>query len=189
VVAEVAKEVGALTVAVVTRPFPFEGLTRKRQADGHEGAAEPRDTIIVIPNEKLLLIAGRTCASSRRSARWTTSFSRRSAGSPSWSRGPATSTSIRRREDDHVGDGRGADGDGAASGQNRAVAAAEKAISSPLLEDVSIRGARGVLINITAGTSLSLSEVNDAASLVREEASDEANIIFGTVIDETLGMS
>jgi cell division protein FtsZ len=78
-------------------------------------------------------------------------------------------------------------GTGAASGQNRAVAAAEKAISSPLLEDVSIRGARGVLINITAGTSLSLSEVNDAASLVREEASDEANIIFGTVIDETLG--
>jgi len=78
-------------------------------------------------------------------------------------------------------------GTGAASGQNRAVAAAEKAISSPLLEDVSIRGARGILINITAGTSLSLSEVNDAASLVREEASDEANIIFGTVIDETLG--
>jgi cell division protein FtsZ len=78
-------------------------------------------------------------------------------------------------------------GTGAATGQNRAMAAAEKAISSPLLEDVSIRGARGVLINITAGTSLSLSEVNEAASLIREEASDEANIIFGTVIDESMG--
>jgi cell division protein FtsZ len=78
-------------------------------------------------------------------------------------------------------------GTGCASGQNRAVAAAEKAISSPLLEDVSIRGARGVLINITAGPSLSLSEVNEAASLIREEADDDANIIFGTVIDEGLG--
>jgi len=100
---------------------------------------------------------------------------------------PGTSTSTSRREDDHVGHGGGPHGHGRGLGQNRAVAAAEKAISSPLLEDVSIRGARGVLINITAGASLSLSEVNEAASLIREEASDEANIIFGTVIDDALG--
>jgi len=77
-------------------------------------------------------------------------------------------------------------GTGNAEGQNRAMAAAEKAISSPLLEDVSIRGARGVLFNITAGPSLSMSEVHEAASLIQEEADDEANIIFGTVIDETM---
>jgi cell division protein FtsZ len=189
VVAEVAKEVGALTVAIVTRPFPFEGLTRKRQADG--GTKELRcivDTIIVIPNEKLLLIAGKEM-------RFVEAF--RKADDVLFQAVRGISELITKPGYINLdfadvktimsGMGVALMGTGAASGQNRAVAAAEKAISSPLLEDVSIRGARGVLINITAGPSLSLSEVNDAASLVREEASDEANIIFGTVIDETLG--
>ena len=189
VVAEVAKEVGALTVAVVTRPFSFEGLTRKRQADG--GTKELRglvDTIIVIPNEKLLLIAGKEM-------RFVDAF--RKVDDVLFQAVRGISELVTRpgyinldfADVKTVMSGMGVApmGTGAATGQNRAMAAAEKAISSPLLEDVSIRGARGVLINITAGTSLSLSEVNEAASLIREEASDEANIIFGTVIDETMG--
>ena len=189
VVAEVAKEVGALIVAVVTRPFSFEGLTRKRQADG--GTKELRglvDTIIVIPNEKLLLIAGKEM-------RFVDAF--RKVDDVLFQAVRGISELVTRpgyinldfADVKTVMSGMGVAlmGTGAATGQNRAMAAAEKAISSPLLEDVSIRGARGVLINITAGTSLSLSEVNEAASLVREEASDEANIIFGTVIDESLG--
>jgi cell division protein FtsZ len=189
VVAEVAKEVGALTVAVVTRPFSFEGQTRKRQADG--GTKELRglvDTIIVIPNEKLLLIAGKEM-------RFIDAF--RKVDDVLFQAVRGISELVTRpgyinldfADVKTVMSGMGVAlmGTGAATGQNRAMAAAEKAISSPLLEDVSIRGARGVLINITAGTSLSLSEVNEAASLIREEASDEANIIFGTVIDESMG--
>jgi cell division protein FtsZ len=189
VVAEVAKEVGALTVAVVTRPFSFEGQTRKRQADG--GTKELRglvDTIIVIPNEKLLLIAGKEM-------RFVDAF--RKVDDVLFQAVRGISELVTRpgyinldfADVKTVMSGMGVAlmGTGAATGQNRAMAAAEKAISSPLLEDVSIRGARGVLINITAGSSLSLSEVNEAASLIREEASDEANIIFGTVIDESMG--
>ncbi len=189
VVAEVAREVGALTVAVVTRPFNFEGQTRKRQADS--GSKELRslvDTIIVIPNEKLLLIAGKDM-------RFVEAF--RKADDVLFQAVRGISELVTKpgyinldfADVKTVMSGMGVAlmGTGSAAGQNRAVAAAEKAISSPLLEDVSIRGARGVLINITAGPSLSLSEVNEAASLIREEASDEANIIFGTVIDETLG--
>ena len=189
VVAEVAKEVGALTVGVVTRPFSFEGLTRKRQADA--GTKELRgivDTIVVIPNEKLLLIAGKDM-------RFVEAF--RKVDDVLFQAVRGISELVTRpgyinldfADVKTVMSGMGVAlmGTGSASGQNRAVAAAEKAISSPLLEDVSIRGARGVLINITAGPSLSLSEVNDAASLIREEASDEANIIFGTVIDESMG--
>ncbi|HEX9206380.1 MAG TPA: cell division protein FtsZ [Candidatus Deferrimicrobiaceae bacterium] len=189
VVAEVAKEVGALTVAVVTRPFSFEGQTRKRQADG--GTKELRglvDTIIVIPNEKLLLIAGKEM-------RFVDAF--RKVDDVLFQAVRGISELVTRpgyinldfADVKTVMSGMGVAlmGTGAATGQNRAMAAAEKAISSPLLEDVSIRGARGVLINITAGASLSLSEVNEAASLIREEASDEANIIFGTVIDESMG--
>jgi cell division protein FtsZ len=188
VVAEVAKEVGALTVAVVTRPFNFEGQTRKRQAD--LGSKELRtlvDTIIVIPNEKLLLIAGKDM-------RFVDAF--RKADDVLFQAVRGISELVTRpgyinldfADVKTVMSGMGVAlmGTGVASGQNRAVAAAEKAISSPLLEDVSIRGARGVLINITSGPSLSLSEVNEAASLIREEASDEANIIFGTVIDEAM---
>ena len=188
VVAEVAREVGALSVAVVTRPFNFEGQTRKRQADS--GSKELRslvDTIIVIPNEKLLLIAGKEM-------RFVDAF--RKADEVLFQAVRGISELVTRpgyinldfADVKTVMSGMGVAlmGTGVASGQNRAVAAAEKAISSPLLEDVSIRGARGVLINITAGPSLSLSEVNEAASLIREEASDEANIIFGTVIEEAM---
>jgi cell division protein FtsZ len=188
VVAEVAKEVGALTVAVVTRPFTFEGQTRKRQAD--MGSKELRslvDTIIVIPNEKLLLIAGKEMRFVEAFRKVDDVLFQAVRGISELVTKPGY-INLDFADVKTVMSGMGVAlmGTGAASGQNRAVAAAEKAISSPLLEDVSIRGARGVLINITAGPSLSLSEVNEAASLIREEASDEANIIFGTVIDEAL---
>jgi len=189
VVAEVAREIGALTVAVVTRPFPFEGLTRKRQADG--GTKELRglvDTIIIIPNEKLLLIAGKDMRFVEAFRKVDDVLFQAVRGISELVTKPGyINLDFADVKTIMSGMGVALMGTGSASGQNRAVAAAEKAISSPLLEDVSIRGARGVLINITAGTSLSLSEVNDAASLVREEASDEANIIFGTVVDETMG--
>lgn len=189
VVAEVAREVGALTVAVVTRPFTFEGAARRRQADlGVKDLRTLVDTIIVIPNEKLLLIAGKEM-------RFVEAF--RKVDEVLFQAVRGISELVTRPGYINLdfadvktimsGMGIALMGTGCASGQNRAVAAAEKAISSPLLEDVSIRGARGVLINITAGTSLSLSEVHEAASLVQQEADDEANIIFGTVIDEGLG--
>ena len=189
IVAEVAREVGALTVAVVTRPFSFEGATRRRQAElGVKDLRGLVDTIIVIPNEKLLLIAGKEM-------RFVEAF--RKADEVLFQAVRGISELVTKPGYINLdfadvktimsGMGVALMGTGTASGQNRAVAAAEKAISSPLLEDVSIRGARGVLINITAGPTLSLSEVHEAASLVQEEADDEANIIFGTVIDESLG--
>jgi len=188
VVAEIAREVGALTVAVVTRPFVFEGQTRKRQSDmGFKELRSIVDTIIVVPNEKLLLIAGKEM-------RFVDAFKKADEVLFHGVRGISelvikpgyVNIDFADVKTVMAGMGLALMGTGSASGQNRAVAAAEKAISSPLLEDVSIKGARGVLINITAGKSLSLSEVNDAASLIREEASDEANIIFGTVIDESM---
>jgi len=184
VVAEVARESGALTVAVVTRPFSFEGATRRRQAES--GLKELRsivDTLIVIPNEKLLMIAGKEM-------RFTDAF--RKVDEVLYQAVRGISELVTRPGYINLDfadvktimsdSGVALMGAGCASGQNRAMAASEKAISSPLLEDVSIHGARGVLINITAGPSLSLSEVNEAASLIREEADEEANIIFGTVI-------
>ena len=189
ILAEVSREVGALTVAVVTRPFSFEGATRRRQAE--KGLKELRsivDTLIVVPNEKLLLIAGTEM-------RFVEAFRKVDEVLYQAVRGISelvTNPGYINLDFADVktimsASGVALMGTGSASGQNRAVAAAEKAISSPLLEDVSIRGARGVLINITAGPSLCLSEINEAASLVQEEADEDANIIFGTVIDETMG--
>ena len=189
VVAEVAREVGALTVAVVTRPFSFEGATRKRQAEG--GTKELRglvDTIIVIPNEKLLLIAGKEMRFVEAFRKVDDVLFQAVRGISELVTKPGyINLDFADVKTIMSGMGLAIMGTGVAEGDDRAIKAANLAISSPLLEDASVNGARGVLINVTAGPSLSLSEVNDAASLVREEASDEANIIFGTVIDETLG--
>ena len=189
VVAEVARELGALTVAVVTRPFSFEGATRRRQAE--MGLKELRsivDTLIVIPNEKLLLIAGKEM-------RFVEAFRKVDEVLYQAVRGISelvTKPGYINLDFADVktimsGSGVALMGTGSAAGQNRAMAAAEKAISSPLLEDVAIRGARGVLFNITAGPSLSMNEVHEAATLIQEEADEEANIIFGAVIDDEMG--
>jgi len=189
VVARVAKELGALTVGVVTKPFLFEGKKRMRQAeDGMRELKASVDTLIAIPNQRLLAVAGRNTSIIE-------AFKKADDVLLQAVRGIADLITVHGLINLDFNDvrtimsemGMALMGSASASGENRAVEAAQKAISSPLLEDVSIQGARGVLINITGGLDLSLPEVNEAATLIQEEADDEANIIFGAVIDETMG--
>ncbi len=188
VIAEVAREVGALTVAVVTKPFLFEGKKRLKQADdGWRSLRNVVDTLITIPNQRLLNIAGKTTS-------MLDTFKRADEVLLQAVKGISDLITIHGLINLDFADvrtimaetGMALMGTGTASGDNRAVEAAQKAISSPLLEDVSIHGARGVLINITGSANLSLFEVNEASTLIQEEAHEEANIIFGAVIDETM---
>ena len=189
VVAQIAKEMGALTVAVVTRPFNFEGRQRMKAADsGIKALREVVDTIITIPNNRLLSLAAKK----------------------------ATFLEMLKKADDvllyavkGISDlitipglinldfadvktimsemGMALMGTGMASGEDRAIEAAQKAISSPLLEDVSISGAKGVLMNISSGLDLTIDEVQEASSLIQKEAHEDANIIWGTVLDQGAG--
>ncbi len=189
IIAQVAKELGALTVAVVTKPFHFEGNKRMRQAE--EGLQELRDfvdTLIVIPNQRLLNIAGKNTTLLE-------TFKKADEVLLQSVKGISDLIAIPGLVNLDFADvrtimnemGMALMGTGISSGENRAVDAAEQAISSPLLEDISINGARGVLINITGGSDLTLYEVNEASSLIQKEAHDEANIIFGAVIEESMG--
>ena len=188
VIARIARELGALTVGVVTKPFQFEGRRRMAQAD--EGLRELKnavDTLITIPNQRLLSIASRT--TSLREA-----FQKADDVLLQAVRGISELVTVHGLINLDFADvrsimaemGMAMMGAASASGENRAVEAAQRAISSPLLEDVSIKGARGLLINVTGGPDMSLYEVNEAASLIQEEAHEDANIIFGAVIDERL---
>jgi len=188
VVARVARELGALTVGVVTKPFHFEGKKRGRQAE--EGMRELKanvDTLIAIPNQRLLAVAGRNMSILE-------TFKKADDVLLQAVRGISDLITVHGLINLDFNDvrtimsemGMALMGAAIASGEDRAVEAAQKAISSPLLEDVSIQGARGVLINITGGPDLTIHEVNEAATLIQEEADDEANIIFGAVIDETM---
>ncbi len=189
IVAQIAKEMGALTVAVVTKPFNFEGRQRMRAADrGIKELREVVDTIITIPNNRLLSLAAKK----------------------------ATFLEMLKKADDvllyavkGISDlitipglinldfadvktimsemGMALMGTGMASGEDRATEAAQKAISSPLLEDVSISGAKGVLMNISSGLDLTIDEVQEASSLIQKEAHEDANIIWGTVLDQSAG--
>jgi cell division protein FtsZ len=188
VIAQAAREAGVLTVGVVTKPFEFEGRQRMRLAEeGIEELSQYVDTLIVIPNQNLFLIANEK----------------------------TTFADAFKMADDvlHAGVGGVTDlmvmpglinldfmdvrsvmsemgkammGTGEAEGQNRAIAAAEAAISNPLLDEVSMKGARGVLINITGGMDLTLFEVDQAANRIREEVEEEANIIFGSTLNPAL---
>ena len=189
IVAEVAREVGALTVGVVTKPFPFEGRIRMKHA-GH-GIDELHgvvDTLITIPNQRLLALAGKGTAV--RDA-----FSIADQVLLNAVRGISDLITIHGLINLDFADvrtvmneaGVALMGTGIGFGDTRAVDAAGAAIASPLLEDLSIEGARGVLINITGGSEMTLFEVNEASSLVHEAAHEDANIIVGAVIDETLG--
>jgi len=189
VVAKVAKELGCLTVGVVTKPFLFEGKRRSKQAD--EGLRELKasvDTLITIPNQRLLTVAGRNSSIVE-------SFKKADDILLQAVRGIADLITVHGLINLDFADvraimaemGMAMMGAAVAAGENRAVEAAQRAISSPLLEEVAISGARGVLINITGGPDLSLHEVNEAASLIQEEADEDANIIFGAVIDESMG--
>jgi len=189
IIAKVAKELGSLTVGVVTKPFTFEGKRRMKQAD--EGMKELKasvDTLIAIPNQRLLSVAGRNSSILE-------TFKKADDVLLQAVRGISDLITVHGLINLDFADvrtimsemGMAMMGAAIAQGENRAVEAAQKAISSPLLEEVSIKGARGVLINITGGPDLSLHEVNEAATLIQEEADEEANIIFGAVIDESMG--
>src|SRR5215469_2647843 len=188
VIARIARESGALTVGVVTKPFQFEGRKRMGQAD--EGVRELKnavDTLITIPNQRLLSIASRTTSLKE-------AFQRADDVLLQAVRGISELVTVHGLINLDFADvrsimaemGMAMMGAARASGESRAVEAAQRAISSPLLEDVSIKGARGLLINVTGGPDMSLYEVNEAASLIQEEAHEDANIIFGAVIDEKI---
>ena len=188
VVARIAKQTGALTVAVVTKPFQFEGRKRQRQAE--EGLSELRaevDTLIVIPNERLLGVV-------ERGTPLTDAFSVCDEVLLKATKGISDLVTVPGIVNLDFADvkavmsnrGTALMGTGRGSGANRAAEAAQAAVSSPLLEDVSIAGAEGVLVNITGGRDLTLHEVNEAANIVVGAAGDDANVIFGAVIDPNM---
>lgn len=188
IIASIANEMGALTVAVVTKPFRFEGRRRQMQAD--QGLRELRscvDTIIVIPNDRLLATVDRN-----------TPFTKAFLIADDVLRQGVQSISDLILNPGLVnldfadvktimkGMGKAVMGTGIAGGETRAVDAAKRAINSPLLEESSMEGARGILINITAGDSLTMFEVDQACELIHENAHEEAMIIFGATIDESM---
>jgi cell division protein FtsZ len=180
--------VGALTVGVVTKPFIFEGKKRMRQSE--EGIEELKanvDTLIVIPNQRLLSIAAKTTTMLEAFHKADDVLLQAVRGISDLIITPGLiNLDFADVRTVMAEMGLALMGAASASGENRAVEAAQKAISSPLLEDISIQGARGVLINITGGPDLCLHEVNEAASMIQEEAHEDANIIFGAVIDEQI---
>ncbi|MBN2287779.1 MAG: cell division protein FtsZ [Candidatus Glassbacteria bacterium] len=188
VIAEISRELGCLTIGVVTRPFIFEGRKRIKQAE--TGITEMRkfvDTIIVVPNQRLLGLVGKntTFPEALKIADNILLYACQGISEL------ITTPSLVNLDFADVKTimynmGDALMGTGFASGEYRASEAAQEAISSPLLEDVQIKGARGVLVNITGGNDLTLHEVNDANNVIYEAAGEEANIIFGASIDEQM---
>ncbi|MCR2816954.1 cell division protein FtsZ [Microbacterium jiangjiandongii] len=188
VVARIAKSIGALTIGVVTKPFSFEGRRRQSQAElGVSKLKEEVDTLIVVPNDRLLEISDRGISMIEAFA---TADQVLLAGVQGITDLITTPGLINLDFADvksvMQGAGSALMGIGSARGADRAIKAAELAVESPLLE-ASIEGAHGVLLSIQGGSNLGIFEINDAAQLVKEAAHPEANIIFGTVIDDTLG--
>ena len=189
IVAEISKEMQILTVAVVTKPFLFEGKKRNQQAE--EGIEELRkivDTLIVVPNQRLLSLGGKTLSLLEAFKKADDILYHAVKGISDLIMVPglinldfADVRSIMSEM------GMALMGTGIASGDCRAVEAAQRAISSPLLEDNTIQGAHGILLNITGGPNMTLFEINEASSLIQSEAHEDANIIFGTVVDEDMG--
>ena len=187
IIASLASEMGALTVAVVTKPFAFEGKRRQNQAErGLQELIDSVDTTIVIPNEKLLAVA--KDAGFFESFRVADDILRQAVQGIS---DIITIPGIINRDFADVktimaGMGYAVMGTATARGENRATAAAQAAIASPLLEAGAIDGARGILINITGSSSLRLAEVNEASTIIQSAAHEDANIIFGAVLDEKM---
>jgi cell division protein FtsZ len=189
IVAEVARELGILTVAVVTRPFPFEG--RKRMKIAEEGISELRDAVdslIIIPNEKLMQVLGKNCS-------LVNAFSAANDVLKGAVQGIADLITRPGMINVDFADvrtvmsemGMAMMGSAVARGDNRAEEAAEAAIRSPLLEDIDLRGASGILVNIAAGEDLSLGEFTEVGNIVEQYADEDATIVVGTVIDPSLG--
>ncbi len=188
VIASIAKELGCLTVAVVTKPFDFEGKKRKMQAE--EGLRLLRanvDTLLTIPNQRLLQVVGRG-TSLREAFRVADNVLRQAVqGISDLITTPGLiNLDFADVQTIMIGMGQAIMGTGVGHGDNRAIEAAHQAISSPLLEETSIDGALGVLLNVTGGPDIALHEVHDAAAIIRESAHEDAHIIFGAVIDEKL---
>ena len=188
IVAEIAKDQGSLTVGIVTKPFHFEGMKRMKRAE--EGIDELRrnvDTLIVIPNQRLFAVVDKTTP-------LLDAFKVADQVLLHATKGISDLITIPGLINLDFADvktvmsemGHALMGTGSASGEGKAVQAAQQAISSPLLEGVSIRGAQGVLVNITGSPQMTLHEISEATTIIYEEAGDNANIIFGAVIDETL---
>ena len=188
VIARIAKDLGALTVGIVTKPFVFEGKRRGRFAEqGIEELKESVDTLITIPNERLLVVAGKETpiVEAFKKADEVLLHAVKGISDLILVEG-LINLDFADIRTVMTGTGKALMGSGMASGEHRAIEAATRAISSPLLEHVSITGATGILLNVTGGSDLTLFEVNEAAKLVQEEADPEANIIFGAVIDPTI---
>tara|TARA_R110002094_G_scaffold63755_2_gene74016 strand:+ start:3428 stop:5062 length:1635 start_codon:yes stop_codon:yes gene_type:complete len=189
IIAQAARELGVLTVGVVTKPFQFEGAKRMRQAeDGVEALQKVVDTLIIIPNQNLFRLANEKTT-------FTEAFSMADDVLYQGVKG-VTDLMVRpglinldfadvRAVMDEMG--KAMMGTGEAEGEDRAIQAAEKAIANPLLDEISLRGAKGVLINITGGHDLTLFELDEAANRIREEVDPEANIIVGSTLDENMG--
>ncbi|WP_243612282.1 cell division protein FtsZ [Shimia aestuarii] len=188
IIAQAARELGVLTVGVVTKPFQFEGAKRMRQAEeGVEALQKVVDTLIIIPNQNLFRLATEKTT-------FTEAFSMADDVLYQGVKG-VTDLMVRpglinldfadvRAVMDEMG--KAMMGTGEADGEDRAIQAAEKAIANPLLDEISLRGARGVLINITGGHDLTLFELDEAANRIREEVDPDANIIVGSTLDDTL---
>jgi cell division protein FtsZ len=188
IIAEIARECSVLTVAVVTKPFQFEGKKRNMQAEeGIEQLRDSVDTLIVVPNQRLLSLGGRSLSLLEAFKKADDVLYQAVKGISDLILVPGLINLDFADVKNIMTDmGMAIMGTGCAGGENRAIEAAQKAISSPLLEDNTIQGAHGILLNITGGPDMSLYEVNEASSLVQAEAHEDANIIFGTVIDENM---
>ena len=188
VIASLASELGALTIAVVTKPFKFEGKKRQLQAEaGLEALRDCVDTVITIPNERLLSIINRNTNFSQAFGTADDVLRQAIQGISDLILVPGLiNLDFADVKTIMAGMGLATMGTGIAEGENRAMEAAKRAISSPLLEGASVEGARGVIINVTGGPDLSLIEVSEASSIIQEAAHEDANIIFGAVIDAAL---
>jgi len=188
VIASLASELGALTIAVVTKPFRFEGKKRALQAEaGLEALRECVDTVITIPNERLLSIIDRRTTMNDAFTLADDVLRQAIQGISDLILVPGM-INLDFADVKTIMSGMGVAmmGTGTAEGENRAMQAAQKAIASPLLEDSTVNGARGVIINVTGGPDLSLIEVNEASCVIQEAAHEDANIIFGAVVDPQL---
>jgi len=189
IVADIAKRLGALTVAIVTKPFLFEGKKRLHQAEeGIDNLKIAADTLITIPNQRLLSVSGKSMS-------LLDTFKKADEILLHAARGISDLITVHGLINLDFADvrtvmsemGMALMGTGIATGENRAIEAAQKAICSPLLEDISIQGAKGLLINISGNSGLTLNEINEASTLIQKEADEEANIIFGAVVDDAMG--
>jgi cell division protein FtsZ len=188
IIAQAARELGVLTVGVVTKPFQFEGAKRMKQAnDGIEALQKVVDTLIIIPNQNLFRLANEKTTFTEAFALADDVLYQGVKGVTDLMVRPGLINldfaDVRAVMDEM---GKAMMGTGEASGEDRAIQAAEKAIANPLLDEISLRGAKGVLINITGGSDLTLFELDEAANRIREEVDPDANIIVGSTLDDSM---